>query len=76
MITDYTVWMMGKLKIYFHFSSENLLILIVAHLKSTCVGTAVEVCAEDCVPEGFFFCFLLLKKSDVLSRLLLSLKDF
>ena len=42
MITD-TLWMMGKLKIYFHFSSENLLILIVTHLKSTCVGTAVEV---------------------------------
>ena len=75
MITD-TLWMMGRLKIYFHFSSENLFILIVTHLKSTCVGTAVEVCAEDCDPEGCFFCFLLLRKSDVLSRLLLSLEDF
>ena len=68
--------MMGKLKIYFDFSSETLLILIVTHLKSTCVGTVVEVCAEDCGPEGCFFCFLLLRKSDVLSRLLLSLEDF
>jgi len=76
MITDYTVWMMGKLKIYFHFSSENLLILIVTHLKSTCVETAVEVWEEVCDPEGCFFSFLLLRKSDVLSRLLLSLEDF
>ena len=75
MITD-TLWMMGRLKIYFHFSSENPLILIVTHLKSTCVGTVVEVCAENCGPEGCFFCFLLLRKSDVLSRLLLSLEDF
>ena len=64
MITD-TLWMMARLKIYFHFSSENLLILIVTHLKSTCVGTAVEVWEEDCDPEGCFFCFLLSRKSDV-----------
>jgi len=75
MITE-TLWMMGRLKMYFHFSSENPLILIVTHLKSICVGTAVEVWVEDCDPEGLFFCFLLLWESDVLSRLLFSLEDF
>jgi len=74
-ITD-TLWMMGRLKIYFHFSCENPLILIVTHLKSTCVGTAVEVCEEDSYPEGRFFCFFLLWESDVLSRLLYSVEDF
>jgi len=71
MITD-TLEMMGRLKMYFHFSSVNLLILIVTR---TCVGTAVEVCEEDGDPEGLFFCFLLLWESDVLSRLLFSLED-
>ena len=74
MITD-TLEMMGRLKMYFHFSSVNLLILIVTHLKSTRVGTAVEVWEEDGDPEGLFFCFLLLWESDVLSRLLFSLED-
>ena len=75
MITD-TLWMISRLKVYLHFSSENLLILIVTHLKSTCVGTAVEVWEEDGDPGGLFFCFLLLWESDVLSRLLFSLEDF
>jgi len=68
--------MMGRLKMYFHFSSENPLILMVTHLKSTCVGAAVEVWEEDSESEGCCFCFLLLCELDVLSRLLLSLKDF
>jgi len=68
--------MMGRFKIYFHFSSANPLILIVTHLKSTCVGTAVEIWEEDSDLEGRFFCFLLSWVSDVLSRLLFSMEDF
>jgi len=57
-----TFFMMGKLRIYFHFSSAKPLMLIVTHQKSTCVGAEVEVCEEDSEleSEGCCFCFLLL----------------
>jgi len=56
-ITD-TLFVTGKLKIYFHFASENALILIITHLKSTCVGRTVNDWGWDCNYEGVCFCFL------------------
>jgi len=70
-MTD-TLLMIGKPRINFHFSSENPLIFILTHLKSTCEGSPVEDWGFDGRCVDVSFCFLLPGESGTSSGRLIS----
>jgi len=68
MITE-ALCRISKPRMYFHFSFENLSMLIVTHLKSTWQDDATEGWEGDCAPEDISLCFWFEWESGVLAEL-------